>query len=260
VGASDEVGEQLRTIWADSRPEIEERVTAIEQATIGLLSGTLSDEDRHAAEREAHKLAGLAGTFGFSRASDLAREAEGILDVNHRATPDDLVRLSAVAIRLRHQLLAEARPEGEDGHTTADPGAVRVTSAQPDIDVVIVDDDLTLVHLLRHALESRGMSVRAIHDGATAIEELAGNPPRFRGRVIILDVALPEQDGLVVLRALARDGVTRSSRVIVLTARSLESEVIQALDLGAFDHMAKPFSLPVLMHHIRRALDDRPPS
>ena len=44
----------------------------------------------------------------------------------------------------------------------------------------------------------------------------------------------------------------------MLTARSLESEVLQALDLGAFDHVAKPFSVPVLMHRIRRALEDKP--
>ena len=44
----------------------------------------------------------------------------------------------------------------------------------------------------------------------------------------------------------------------MLTARSLESEVLQALDLGAFDHVAKHFSVPVLMHRIRRALGEQP--
>ena len=123
--------------------------------------------------------------------------------------------------------------------------------------VVIVDDDQVLVELLCHAVGARGYSARSIGDGTTALESLSGPDPKLKARVIVLDVGLPEHDGLTVLRALSRDGITKSSRVIMLTARSLESEVLQALDLGAFDHVSKPFSVPVLMHRIRRALDDR---
>jgi DNA-binding response OmpR family regulator len=126
------------------------------------------------------------------------------------------------------------------------------------VDVVIVDDDAMLVELLGHSLASRGYTSRVVSDGTAAMQLLTGAAPALRGRVGVHDVGLPEHDGLAVLRALARDSVTRTSRVIMLTARSLESEVLQALDLGAFDHVAKPFSVPVLMHRIRRALDDAP--
>jgi DNA-binding response OmpR family regulator len=95
----------------------------------------------------------------------------------------------------------------------------------------------------------------SIGDGVNAIDLLAGNPAKVRARVIILDVGLPGHDGFTVLRALARDGVTRQSRVVMLTARTLETEVLQALDLGAFDHVVKPFSVPVLMQRVRRAMD-----
>jgi len=70
----------------------------------------------------------------------------------------------------------------------------------------------------------------------------------------VLDVDLPGLDGLSVLRRLARDDVLADTRVIMLTARSGEAEVLEALELGAFDHVAKPFSVPVLMQRIRRAL------
>jgi DNA-binding response OmpR family regulator len=72
--------------------------------------------------------------------------------------------------------------------------------------------------------------------------------------LIVLDVDLPGLDGLSVLRRLAQDGVLNRTRVIVLTARAGEREVLEALELGAYDHVAKPFSVPVLMQRVRRAM------
>ena len=66
---------------------------------------------------------------------------------------------------------------------------------------------------------------------------------------------LPGLDGLSVLRHLGRLGKLETSRVVMLTVRTNEHEVIEALDLGAFDHVAKPFSLPVLVHRVRRAIE-----
>ena len=72
--------------------------------------------------------------------------------------------------------------------------------------------------------------------------------------MVLLDVNLPGLDGLAVLRRLAHDGVLWRTRVIMLTFRSAENEVVEALELGAFDHVPKPFSLPVLLQRIRRTL------
>jgi diguanylate cyclase (GGDEF)-like protein len=121
-------------------------------------------------------------------------------------------------------------------------------------DVVLVEDDAPLVDLLRHALETRGHRVFCIQDGQEAVDALGGLRPSVRAQLVLLDVSLPSLDGLTVLRRLAQDGVLRQTRVIVLTFRSSEAEVLEALELGAFDHVAKPFSLPVLMQRIRRAL------
>ncbi|MDQ2695511.1 MAG: response regulator [Pseudomonadota bacterium] len=145
-------------------------------------------------------------------------------------------------------------------HAAKQSGRDRVLPAgwQParDADVVLVEDDEALVGLLRHALETRGLRVRLLGDGQAAVDALGGPDPRLRARLILLDVDLPGLNGLAVLRRLARDGVLRRSKVIVLTGRSTESEVLEALTLGAVDHVAKPFSLPVLMQRIRQALDD----
>jgi diguanylate cyclase (GGDEF)-like protein len=123
------------------------------------------------------------------------------------------------------------------------------------VDVVLVDDDETLGALLLHALDTRGYTAAWLQDGEMAVRRLSGPDSDLAGRVVLLDVDLPGRNGLTVLRCLAADGIVRESRVLMLTARSVEDEVVEALQLGAFDHVTKPFSLPILMQRIRRALE-----
>ena len=122
-------------------------------------------------------------------------------------------------------------------------------------DVVLVDDDEPLASLVIHALTTRGYRTLWLRDGQEAAEKLSGSNPTLKSRVILLDVGLPGLDGLGLLRQLAREASVRRTRVIMLTARASEAEVLAAFELGAFDHVAKPFSLPVLMQRVRRALD-----
>jgi diguanylate cyclase (GGDEF)-like protein len=130
--------------------------------------------------------------------------------------------------------------------------------AADELDVVVVEDDEVLGDLLEHALVTRGYRTQRIADGLRACELLAGSDPQLHARVIVLDWDLPSMDGLRVLQALAQAGALRHTNVIMLTARSTEGEVLKALEAGAVDHVAKPFSLPVLMQRIRRALDPAP--
>jgi len=119
-------------------------------------------------------------------------------------------------------------------------------------EVVLVEDDAAIAELLLHALAARGYRTRWIADGEEAADVLAGSGAP--APAVLLDVDLPGIDGLSLLRRMARRGVLERSRVIMLTARSGEGEVLEALELGAFDHVAKPFSVPVLMERLQRAL------
>jgi len=121
------------------------------------------------------------------------------------------------------------------------------------VDVVIVEDDEVVAELLRHTLETRGLRTLVLTDGAQAAAALCGSGSRVEADVVLLDVDLPGLDGIDVLRQIREAGVLRDIRVVMLTARSSEEDVLQALELGAFDHVAKPFSVPVLMHKVRRA-------
>jgi diguanylate cyclase (GGDEF)-like protein len=133
------------------------------------------------------------------------------------------------------------------------PAASNVAAAPEGPDVVVVEDDPILASVLIDSLETRGYRTRWIDDGQEAVAALAGASPEVSPALVVLDVDLPGLDGLSVLRRLARDDVLSATRVIMLTARSGEAEVLEALELGACDHVAKPFSVPVLMQRIRRA-------
>ena len=155
--------------------------------------------------------------------------------------------------RAADQVLFEAKTAGRDRIVPTGWQTGQNQAAQR-VDIALVDDDEALGGLLLHALETRGYRVVWLQDGTAAVEALGGLHPRLQARIILLDVDLPSLDGLTVLRHLAHDGVVQRTRVIMLTFRSSEDEILKALQLGAFDHIAKPFSLPVLMQRIRRTL------
>jgi diguanylate cyclase (GGDEF)-like protein len=154
--------------------------------------------------------------------------------------------------RAAEAALYQAKELGRDQVVAARSGSER--DSQEDVDLVLVEDDPVLAELLLHAFATHGYSARWLQDGEAAIEALQGPDPEIRARVILLDVNLPGRDGLGVLRVLARSGATGHSRVIMLTVRSTETEVVRSLELGAFDHVAKPFSVPVLLRRIHTAL------
>lgn len=124
----------------------------------------------------------------------------------------------------------------------------------PRHDVVVVEDDPAVSELLVHALGTRGYEVVVVEDGEEAHRRLAAESADLFPRVILLDVELPALNGLDLLRQLKRHGVLERTRVVMLTGRAGEAEVIEALRLGASDHVAKPFSIPELLERVRGAI------
>jgi len=123
------------------------------------------------------------------------------------------------------------------------------------VDVLLVDDDETLANLVVHALESRDYRVRWITDGLEAANALTGPDPQLAARLVLLDVDLPGLNGMGVLRRLAEGKLLQRTRVIMLTLRATEAEVLSTLEMGAIEHVGKPFNMPILMQRIRRALE-----
>jgi two-component system KDP operon response regulator KdpE len=121
---------------------------------------------------------------------------------------------------------------------TADAGPLRV---------LVVDDEPAIVRFLRAGLNSQGYPVTAAVDGRTALETI------LRGAVdvVVLDLGLPDLDGLEVIRRVRGSGSTLP--IIVLSSRSDERGKVEALDLGADDYVTKPFGIDELLARIRAA-------
>lgn len=114
--------------------------------------------------------------------------------------------------------------------------------------ILVVDDDAKLVHLVRTYLERDGHRVVEASDGRAALAAVALEQPAL----LVLDVMLPEVDGLSVLAALRR---TSRTPVVMLSARGTVHDRIEGLELGADDYLPKPFSPAELVVRVRRLLD-----
>ncbi len=113
--------------------------------------------------------------------------------------------------------------------------------------VLVVDDDPNTVRLIQAYLQKDGYRVATAFDGKQALE-LAR---KVRPDLVVLDLMLPEIDGLDVCRLLRTDS---SVPIIMLTARTTEEDKLQGLDLGADDYVTKPFSPRELVARVRAVL------
>jgi two-component system response regulator MprA len=114
--------------------------------------------------------------------------------------------------------------------------------------LLVVDDDRALREVLRRALSLAGYDVRLAGTGASALAEVTGAVPD----AVVLDIGLPDIDGLEVCRMLRREG--NRVPVLMLTARDAVSDRIDGLDAGADDYLVKPFDVDELKARIRALL------
>jgi DNA-binding response OmpR family regulator len=105
--------------------------------------------------------------------------------------------------------------------------------------ILVVEDDRDIADLIRHYLERSGHTVEHLSSGGAVMRRLVREPA---ADLLVLDVMLPEMDGLLVCRALRSDPRTAAIPVIMLTARGEEADRIAGLEIGADDYVTKPFS------------------
>ena len=113
--------------------------------------------------------------------------------------------------------------------------------------ILIVDDEPQIVRVLRGYLESAGFQVIVAYDGVEALAAYRHEAPDL----IVLDLALPEMDGLDVARAIRRES---DAPIIMLTARVDETDRLIGLELGADDYVTKPFSPREVVARVRAVL------
>jgi two-component system KDP operon response regulator KdpE len=118
--------------------------------------------------------------------------------------------------------------------------------------VLIIDDEVQIRRLLRLYLEKNGFLAFEADSGAEGVRQFAGVKPE----IVLLDLGLPDMDGRQILQEIRARGETP---VIVLSVRDAEAEIMDLLDSGADDYLAKPFGTGELLARIRVALRHRTP-
>ena len=118
--------------------------------------------------------------------------------------------------------------------------------------ILVIEDDVDLVELLRFKLTQAGFLTLAASDGADGLEKVRTLHPDL----VLLDLMLPELDGFALCEILRRDRSTKAVPIIILSAMSGELARVAGLGAGANDFLSKPFSLKVLVCRIQAILGE----
>lgn len=117
--------------------------------------------------------------------------------------------------------------------------------------ILVIEDDEAIRDVICFTLENNGYkNVLSAGDGESGLQIARREQPSL----VLLDLMLPQLDGLSVCRELKRDEATRNIPVIMLTAKSEESDIVLGLEIGANDYITKPFSNKVLVARVRAQL------
>jgi DNA-binding response OmpR family regulator len=116
--------------------------------------------------------------------------------------------------------------------------------------VLVADDDVDVLNLVRFRLERDGLRVLTALDGIEALELARTERPH----VCVLDVMMPKLGGLELLKHLREDPATSTTRIILLTARSADDHIDEGFEFGADGYVTKPFSPQELRQRVRAQL------
>jgi CheY-like chemotaxis protein/HPt (histidine-containing phosphotransfer) domain-containing protein len=210
--------------------------------------------------REAHRLRGSAGSFGFPQATIVAAELEEAAKqwlntpadgtAGRGAAARGFVRRLAAALFTKQAAVPSppATPMDDAPNTNA-PLAALQSGEIPE--VIVVEDDASLADLITFGLEARGYRFLHFRNGRDALDVLRSMDTRGTAPLLLLDVDLPALDGYSILEALQKEHPGKF-RVVFTTVHGSETEQLRGLEAGAIDYMVKPMSLRVALEKIRR--------
>ncbi len=114
--------------------------------------------------------------------------------------------------------------------------------------ILVIDDELEVIELLKKRLEKTGYQVVTATDGPQGFKTAMEQKPDL----ILLDIIMPEVDGLTVLRQLKAEGSTSRIPVVMVTAKGMTDSIFEARKYGATDYIIKPFEWSELLKFIKR--------
>ena len=116
--------------------------------------------------------------------------------------------------------------------------------------IYILEDDEQILEMMTYALQSSDYEVAGFQSAFALYQQLSQRLPSL----ILLDLMLPDEDGLTVLKKLRSDPVYQDLRIIIVSAKSSELDKVRGLDLGADDYLTKPFGIMELISRVKAQL------
>jgi diguanylate cyclase (GGDEF)-like protein len=234
----------MADLWERFKDATLKRVSLLEDATRALLQGELPDEMRKQAEREAHKLHGSLGTFGFVEGARIARELDALFRPGRALGRSEALLLSEMLVALR----AELERKGPAPSRKADESPAPTPSGER---VLVVDDDTHLGEQLALEANRRGLIAECVTNLAAARASLE----RMRPQAVVLDLDLadPAGDGRLLLAELAALGP--GVPTFVLSGKDALLDRIEVARLGASAFLTKPMPPAMVFDMVQRHLE-----
>lgn len=245
-GKRAELGGAVAKAWERFRNVILARVDTLAAAAAALAEGTLDGEGRRHAEREAHKLAGSAGTFGFAHASRVARDAERLLEGSAPLAAAEALRLAGLVADLRAEL---ATPPGAAPEPVAERPEPTPAPADPRPLVLVVDEDEELAGRVAAEAAGRGMRTRVALSIGQARAAVAEESPAAVVQALAFESG---ESGLELLAELS----SRTPRVpvVVVTERRSLTDRVDVARLGGLGYLQKPVPPTAIVDAVEGAL------
>ncbi len=236
-------------IWERVKGKYSDRISVLEKTAKIWQEGTLSEELRKQALREAHTLIGSLGSFGFEEASRLSREIEQTFKTHEKLSQTHKEHLCGLLGALR-QALEQPIGVSESVETLSATSVTQPMTLQQPSKLLVVDDDEALALALISEAKTRGMQAQGATDLSKAREALALAQPD----VVLLDLSFPEsaENGFELLVKLTTD--LPEVPVLVFTAQENFADRVKAARLGARGFLQKPLAPAQVIKAIAQAL------
>ncbi|MBD2445619.1 response regulator [Nostoc sp. FACHB-152] len=232
VSSFSSVTPDLSGVWQECRQSYCDRLFVIQQAVTALQSGTLTPEQQHQAEREAHTLVGSLGSFGLDEASQISRQIQQILKQPHPPSVSDIEALIKLIAALGGYLETESSADA-----TALPSSATIVAPLP-LKLLVVDDDLALAQQIAQEASNWGMQAQVV----TTIDKAEKFLNDFSCQAILLDLNIlgSVKTGLEFLATISRQ--YSNIPVIILTAEGIFEKRVEAARLGSRCFLQKPLA------------------
>ena len=233
----------LHQTWVTEKPSILAQLTVFDQAIVALHQGAIDSQSpeklQKQAQHTAHKLAGTLGTFGLHQGMTLARQLEQIFSIQDCWQSDQAESIAALVQQLQQEIQhthsIQTLPISADNQLL-NQAPLTGPEAEVSTKVMVVDDDQNWLRSLPQLLSPWGFKLTTLADPQQFWTVLQAVSPD----VLVLDVNMPETNGLELCQALRSDPHWQRLPVLFLSVLSDRGTQNQAFTIGADDYLCKP--------------------